>query len=200
MKLACKNLAVNAACMVLSGHTKMDLAYLDESACLLTVDSKSFPPCIAFNHREGCYLYYDRNLGAFVRSGKVTRRGFVVQDDEHVKGAMASSANSHFYFVYPSKHSSRADKRDKQGLFENLIQLIGAGFDPTADSAKVLEKGHDEGGLLILNAEDKENIKRSIGKDLASIQKFQDFVAYQFQSGSKFSLVFLELKVSHLGS
>jgi hypothetical protein len=84
MKLAYKNLAVSAACMVLTNHTKMDLKCLDESACLLGVNTNSFLPCAAFPDREGAYLYFDVNRGVFVRSGKVTRRGFVVRGDEHL--------------------------------------------------------------------------------------------------------------------
>lgn len=66
----------------------------------------------------------------FVRSGKVTRRGFVVRDDEHHKASKEAKSSSHFYFVYPSKESTRSDKRDKLGIFEHLTMLVGAGFNP----------------------------------------------------------------------
>jgi len=144
MKLAYKNLAVSAACMVLTNHTKMDLKCLDESSCLLAINTNSFLPCLSFPNREGAYLYYDANRGVFVRSGKVTRRGFVVRGDEHLKASKGERANSHFYFVYPSDQSARSEKRDKQGVFEHLSQLIAAGFNPKSDSAKMqFEFGYD---------------------------------------------------------
>jgi len=183
MKLAYRNLAVSAACMVLTDHTKMDLKCLDESSCLLAINTNSFLPCAAFPDREGCYLYFDVNRGMFVRSGKVTRRGVVVRGDEHHKASKAAHASSHFYFVYPSKESARADKRDKQGFFEHLSQVIRAGFDPKSDSAKLVDRDWKERGSLILSGEEKKLIKASMDKDLASIQKFQDIVAYQFEFG-----------------
>jgi len=99
MKLAYKNLAVSAACMVLSNHVKMDLKCLDESACLLAINHNNFLPTTAIQDGEGCYLYFDLNRGVFVRSGKVTRRGFVVRGDEHHKASKEAKSSSHFYFV-----------------------------------------------------------------------------------------------------
>ncbi|EJK55319.1 hypothetical protein THAOC_24957, partial [Thalassiosira oceanica] len=49
--------------------------------------------------RQGVYGYYDVNRGCFVRSGKVTRRGFDDRGSEHEKGAKAVTASSHFYDV-----------------------------------------------------------------------------------------------------
>ena len=188
MKLAYKNLAVSAACMVLSNHVKMDLKCLDESACLLAINHNNFLPTAAIQDGEGCYLYFDLNRGVFVRSGKVTRRGFVVRGDEHHKASKEIKSSSHFYFVYPSKESTRADKRDKLGIFEHLTMLIGAGFNPKSHDAKLVDKDWKEGGLLIMSEDDKKYIKKSMDKDLASIQKFQDIVAYQFEFGYDLAL------------
>ena len=89
-------------------------------------------PCVGTVNREGCYLYFDMIRGAFIRSGKVTRRGFSVRGDEHFKASKEAKATSDFYFLYPSTDSPRADKRDKRDVFENLSMLVGAGFDPNS--------------------------------------------------------------------
>ncbi len=136
MKLAYNNLAVNAALMVLSKHIKMDLSCLSETDSLLATNTNNFFQCTQFPNREGAYLYFDRNRGCFVRSGKKTRGGFVSRGDEHNKAAAAEKASSHFYFAYPSSSSSRAMKQGKRGLYEHLEFVIGAGFDPSSDSAK----------------------------------------------------------------
>lgn len=52
MKLAYKNLAVSAACMVLSNHVKMDLKCLDESACLLAINHNNFLPTAAIQDEK----------------------------------------------------------------------------------------------------------------------------------------------------
>jgi len=90
--------------------------------------------------------------------------------------------------VYPSKESTRSDKRDKLGIFEHLTMLVGAGFNPKSDNAKLVDKDWKEGGLLIMSNDDKKHIKKSMDKDLASIQKFQDIVAYQFEFGYDLAL------------
>ncbi|KAL7552482.1 hypothetical protein ACHAWF_015738 [Thalassiosira exigua] len=181
MKLAYKNLSASAAIMVLSNHVKRDLRSLDELSCLLAIDEKNFLPCSSFPDRQGCYLYYDTNRGIFVRSGKVTRRGFVDRDSEHLKSSKESKPSSHFYFVYPSEQSDRADSRSKRGAFEHLLQLIGVGFDPNTESATRVDRDVNSGGFMWLSEEDKSNIEKSLSKDLASIQKYQDIVAYQME-------------------
>jgi hypothetical protein len=60
----------------LVGHVKSDLSRPDESMSLLTPnDVNQFLPCINFPEHKGAYLYYDTNLGAFARSGKVVGPG-----------------------------------------------------------------------------------------------------------------------------
>jgi hypothetical protein len=80
-------------------------------------------------------------------------------------------------------YGKRRDKRDKLGCFEHLTQVIVAGFDPSSEPAKTLDKDHTSGGLLIMNAEDQRHIKSSLKKDLTSIQKHQEKIAYLFEFG-----------------
>ncbi len=77
LKYALKNLSVVAATMALSNHLKTELGYLSKTACLLGCNTNQFIPSLAFQMREGAYLYFDCNRGVFVRSGKVVRRGFL---------------------------------------------------------------------------------------------------------------------------
>ncbi len=118
----------------------------------------------------------------------MTRRSFAVRGAEHHDLSKESKASSHFYFVYPSKDSSRSDKRDKQGLFEHLTMLVGAGFNPRREICQKLNLDWKEGGLLILSEEDKKYISKSMSKELSALQKFQDIVAYQFEFGYDLAL------------
>ena len=80
-------------------------------------------------------------------------------------------------------YGKRRDKRDKLGCFKHLTQVIVAGFDPSSKPAKILDKDHTSGGLLIMNAENQRRIKSSLKKDLTSIQKHQETIAYLFEFG-----------------
>ncbi len=42
---------------------------------------------------------------------------------------------SEFYLLYPSKHCRRSDKRELLGHFENLTQVVAAGFDASSEPA-----------------------------------------------------------------
>ncbi len=182
MKLAYRNLSVSAAYMVLVGHIAIDLESLTEADGLLAGHTANFFHASRFPDREGAYLYYDKNRGCFIRSGKVNGRGVSVRDDEHLAGAKGKSASSNFYHLYPSSDSPRAKKRGKQGLFDNLEQIIAAAYDPSSDVAKQLDKDWTEGGLLILSEKEKEVIRASLGKKkLTSMQKFHYIVSYQFE-------------------
>ena len=51
----------------------------------------------------------------------MTRSGVVVGGKEHAKVLKDAKASSYFYFVYPLKISSRADKREMHGFFEKPV-------------------------------------------------------------------------------
>jgi hypothetical protein len=181
LKLACKNLSVVASVMLLLNHLKMELKCRGEHACLLAVNTNQFTPSGAFPNPERAYLYFDGTKSVFVRSGKVVQRGFKEQGKEHLACAKEEKSLSQFYFLYPSMYGKRRDKRDKLGCFEHLTQVIAAGFDPSSEHAMILDKDHTLGGLLIMNSEDQRCIKSSLKKDLTSIQKNQEIIAYLFE-------------------
>ena len=181
-KLAKKNLSVNAALMVLSEHVKEDLSVVSRNDDLLTMNQSRFRQCCDVPTREGAYLYFDRNNHRFIRSGKVTRRGFNVRHKEHLKASQEAQSSSNFYFFYPSLASARSSSGTKRGAFERLDQLVAAGFAPTSTAAQTMDKDWKEGGLLILSDEDKEQIKKKFGR-VSELQKFQDICAYQLEYG-----------------
>ena len=184
MKFAYKNLAVTAAYMAFAKHVKEDLRCLDETCCLLAVDTNNFLPCSSFPEREGTYMHFDRNRGAFIRSGKVTGRGFSVRIAEHERCARANKSTSTFYSLYPSQTTKRSEKRFLRGVFESLSPVIAAGFDRKCDAGQAVDQHHQDGGTLILSEEDKEKIKSSMkGKKMSHVEKFQAILAYQFEFG-----------------
>jgi hypothetical protein len=96
-------------------------------------------------------------------------------------------------------YGKRRDKRDKLGFFEHLTQVIASGFDPSSEPAKILDKNHTSGGLLIMNAEDQRRIKSSLKKDFTSIQKHQEKLLTYLNLGmilqSVQKIMFLEVLV-----
>ena len=88
--------------------------------------------------------------------------------------------------MYPSRLIERSKIGGKQGYFENLNNVIIAGFDTSTEAANYVEKDFSEGGILMLRNSKKSLIKESMkmaeGKsDLTDIQKFQDIVSYQVE-------------------
>jgi hypothetical protein len=90
--------------------------------------------------------------------------------------------------MYPSAEGKIKDKRDKLGCFEHLTQVIAARFDPAASPALDVNKDRKEGELLIMSQEDKWWIMSSLKKDLTSVQKFQEVIAYLFEFGYNLAL------------
>ncbi len=132
--------------------------------------------------REGAYLYYDGNKGTFIHSGKVTCRGFTVRGKDHFDESKKVKSSTHFYDLYPSNSSPRANKRGTKGTFENLQMIVGAGWNPTSDCAKMLDRSWENGGLLIFNERESLQIKASMGKGVTEVQKFHEMHAYQFET------------------
>ncbi len=183
MQFASNNLAVSAACMVLSNHIKKDIKCIQDGDCILVPNTHNFYQCSLFPNREGAYLYFDSNKGCFVRSGKVTRPVFSVRGKENFEGSMKIIAGSNFYDMYPALTCSRAHNRGTRGTFDDLQQVIAAGWSPTSDTAMFLDRSRKDGGLLVFNEREKKQIRASMEKGLTDIQKFHDMCAYQFEMG-----------------
>jgi hypothetical protein len=130
IQLAFINVAIVAADMVVLDHVKSDLTCLDDTMSLLSPNTDRFLLCNTFPQCEGAYLYFGTNLGAFVRSGKVTGHVFSVRHKEHEKKSNKRNASSNFYLLYPSQEVANQNTRRKQGIFQSLRQYIAAGFYP----------------------------------------------------------------------
>jgi len=90
MEFANTNLAVIAVCMVLNRHVKPEVRFVRGGHSLLvSPNTNTYYQCSHVNAldptREGAYLYYDPNMDYFVRSGKVTRSGFIDRHQQHFK-------------------------------------------------------------------------------------------------------------------
>ena len=78
----------------------------------------------------------------------------------------------------------KKDKRELLGHFENLTQVVAAGFDASSVSAMLINKNHEQGGLLIMNNDDLHRIESVLKtKQLSQLQKCQEFAAYLFEFG-----------------
>jgi len=61
--------------------------------------------------------------------------------------------------------------------------IIAAGWDPTSDCAKMLDRSWENGGLMIFNEKESAQVRASMGKGLTELQKIHDMCAYQFEMG-----------------
>jgi len=172
-----------SALLALCNHVADELRFLQDSDSLLPPNPYNFFQCTRFPMREGAYLYYDGNKGSFIRSGKVTRRGFAVRGKEHFDESKKVKSSTHFYDLYPSNSCPRTNKRGINGTFKNLQMIVGAGWDPTSSCAKMLDRSWENGGLLIVNERESAQIRGSMGKGTTEIEKFHDMCAYQFEMG-----------------
>ena len=88
----------------------------DDTMSLLFPNTNHFIVCTAFPQCEGAYLYYDKKLGAFVRSGKVTEPSFSVRHKEHDNESQERNANSNFNFLHSLQEVANHNVRCKQGV------------------------------------------------------------------------------------
>ena len=158
--------------MVMVDHVKTDLKCLDKYDSLLSHCTHKFMLSATYPNHEGAHLYYDTNLGEFIRSGKVSGRGFEKRHDEHKAKSKMSNASSNFYFLYPSQHLQLKDTRRRRGTFEILEMYIAAGFDPTSDAAVTVSKNCHDGGILVMDNDDINCIKSSMPQIPVELHKF----------------------------
>jgi hypothetical protein len=158
--------------MVMVDHVKTDLKCLDEYDSLLSHCMHKFMLSATYPNREGAYLYYDTNLGEFIRSGRVSGRGFEKRHEEHKAKSKMANASSNFYFLYPSQHLQLKDTRRRKGTFESLDMYIAAGFDPNSDAAASVSKNYQDGGILVMDNDDINCIKSSMSRIPVELHKF----------------------------
>ena len=139
-----ENLGPVSALMILMGHVKkyevLQFCHGNDR-CLLRdpTGENKFMLGHPIKDLEGCYLYWHTSSNRFVRSGKVSGgikgngsdRTFQTRHREHEKGSELKSSKSKeslFYNKYPSR-SGLNEAREPFGLFEELIQYEGFGFE-----------------------------------------------------------------------
>jgi len=68
------------------------------------------------------------------------------------------------------------------GHFQNLTQVVKAGFDASSAPAMFMNYDHDQGGLLIIMKNDDLCQIATVlkTKHLSQLQKCQDFATYIF--------------------
>ena len=189
IKLAFKNLSVVAAYMILCQHVKEDLLCLDEQKSLLTSDTGKFIQCQDHSERIGSYLYFCINDWQWIRSGKVSGQGFGDRHKEHLVQARRDEIpDSMFYRCYPTRDSKRVGSITQRGIFDNLTQYIAAGFDGNCEIAACADKSYDEGGILVMNDNEKQQIKSSMKQTKNVIAKFHAYLAYLMEFGYDLAL------------
>lgn len=115
------NLPVVIAIMVLFDHFKVDVSYSDERVTLLGHSHKFKAVSNKNNDNiQGAYLYYENHM-RWIRHGKVTGRGFIIRNMEHIRRAQANrlhaSSESRFYLRYPHSKGVRHGSRVRKGFF-----------------------------------------------------------------------------------
>ncbi len=85
--------------------------------------------------------------------------------------------SSHFYYLFPSSCCPTAFKRGTKGTFDTLQQVIAAGWSPSSDPAKLLDRSWNDGGLFIFSEKESKQLRSSMGKGMTDMQKFRTFAA-----------------------
>mmetsp|Transcript_14640 Transcript_14640/g.33976 ORF Transcript_14640/g.33976 Transcript_14640/m.33976 type:complete len:218 (-) Transcript_14640:271-924(-) len=182
-----ENLPMCAALFILLKHSKSDLTCMSEADCLITCDRDVFPSCEEHLDLCGVYLQEDIVRAQILRTGYAMgninepRGSFGTRVDQHLKAAMADKpkADSNIYRLFPSKSSKRAELMGRKGLWETHIRTrMAIGFDRNSEPAKLLDKGYDEGGIMVMNTAMKARIKSSMKHMTSDIQRFQSMFAY----------------------
>ena len=98
--LSRKNTPVDVSIMCLFGHFKADTTCLDGSCSLMFLPNRFLFATNTEANIQEAYLYYDQNNLTWIRSGKVTGRGFTLLHNKHAKRSrvnkLTSSSTSRF--------------------------------------------------------------------------------------------------------
>jgi len=140
-----------------------------------------------YSNHKGAYLYYDTNLGEFIRSGKVSSCRFEKRHEEHKAKSKMANASSNFYFVNPTQHLQLKDIRQRKGTFESFDMNIAAGFDPNSKLWHPLPKT-TRGGILVVDNNDINCIKSNMPWIPVELHKFHTYLAYLMEFGYDLSI------------
>ena len=130
LKFARKNLSVVASC-------------LRESDSLLSNNINNFLPCLSKPTYEGTYGEFDRNRNENTRSGKCTRRGCLVRQQEHYNEAKKKKAMAYQFNPSKLEYQNTIENfprlleavRDTGCVEEELFDLFGFAVDRTDDGS-----------------------------------------------------------------
>lgn len=176
--------------IVRAGHSlpyqDLQCAKIDDS--LLSADTSKFIPVEAdsgYAQLQGCYLYYHESKFKWVRSGKVCGLStFIRRHEEHTSNSKAPSIDprsSHFYQQYPHPQSPDAQKETRAGVFTDLRQYVGIGFN--RQDAELLTLDRAQGGVLEWPANIIDMVNKSgLGPRGATLaEKKLEMAAYLFE-------------------
>ncbi|KAL7536957.1 hypothetical protein ACHAXR_007505 [Thalassiosira sp. AJA248-18] len=197
LDFAMANLVVVAAYMVLVRHTKNDISCLDDSQCLLAKpDDNNMLLCTNIERTlYGCYLFFNDNIGAYVRSGSAASKdGFGGRLPQHDKRAKSdrNDDGSRLYQCYPSIESVRSNNRARKGYWEHLTAYIGASFGDDVVSTGLLSKDYDEGGIFFYSEEEKERINNTKFSGKVGEAKYMQMIAYLMELGYDVALSLMD--------
>ena len=168
VKFVVDNIPCVVAIMVLFGHVKKDTTCLDNNQCLLSSpDNFRRVARGAVKLWEGCYLYWDSNGYAWIRTGKATGTNFGVRHDQHKAGAAdplkGNNIKSKFYGSFPSENAAVPNRSAVRGSFEQLQQHVGLGYNPLCKGN--LTKDVSRSGIFHLD--------KNLDKNLESLFRYE---------------------------
>ena len=112
--------------------------------------------------KKVAYLHYDNNDCTWIRVGKVTGRGFVVRQAEHLKKSKADNASSRFCMRYLTRSSLRLNSSSHKGYFDNLSKFVAVGLEVRNDQMnEMISNGFEDGGIFVYNENEKNKIHAS---------------------------------------
>ena len=171
----------------------MDISVFGKSKCLLTKPTGN--KYLSCSNEEGglfdAYLLYDANEKEMVRAGKGNKTGgFVGRWSDHMKRVKMNNNddNSHFYDYYPYKERIQSKNSKNAGLFNNLQQLVAAGFVPKVNTSALFEKDYASNGLFFYTPDEKTSVLHTNLSGKLGNQKYWDEVAYLFELGNDLAL------------
>lgn len=125
MQWAATNISHIAVLVILFNHVKDSIRCLDHNVTLL--NTPVFKVAGAYLIKKNTYLQYKNNDGAWVRSGKVTGRGFQVRNDEHLKNIKQRLPLPQFTYVIQGNvvcDQIQLVAKDSLSICLNLLMLV----------------------------------------------------------------------------
>ena len=183
LKFTHDNLPPMSALLALSGQLTDDLDCEEADSCLLSalpVEGVHQMMTDELKGLEGCYLYYDKKKGRWVRSGKTSgaaNASFEFRGNTHAKNARKTEMmrKMRFHRSYPAEGVQNLGGR--KGYFETLDMYCAMGFDRTDDLSAFCPKEADDTVFVW----SKDTIKELNKRSGPLKEKQLDMVAYLWE-------------------